>query len=106
MGKMMEELQTRMDELEEEKKDLSVVDYSAKKAEHEANGGAQPKKKKAKAEGGAPVVTGADGRRKRLNPPHVAYSIRAWTSWRRRRRICRWSTTAQQQQARVDRAGQ
>merc|ERR1711991_109788 len=68
----MEALQGRMEELEEEKKNVSVVDYSAKKAAEEA---AQPKKKKARPDV-APVVTGSDGRRRRLNPPHVNYLIK------------------------------
>lgn len=72
--KMLEALQSRVEELEEEKKDLSVAEFNERKAAEEVMA-VQPKKKKAKPEA-APVVTGPDGRRRRLNPPHVNYSIR------------------------------
>ncbi len=72
--KMLDSLQMRLEELEEEKRNVSVVDFNAKKAAEESLAG-QPKKKKPKPEL-APVITMADGRRKRLNPPHVNYSIR------------------------------
>merc|ERR1711916_58178 len=97
--KMREALEQRLEELEDERKNVSVTDYNAKKMTEEGGSmyDGKAKKKKKLNEANPVMVVGdfrglfvvvvvcaffffffffLDGRKRRINPPHVNYTIR------------------------------